>query len=252
MLHGGGIVCFIGAGGKTSLMFKLASELAADGDSVLTTTTTKILTPTKEQSPHLILATNVAEIEKKVRRAIGTWTHISAASKEMPNQKGKLIGFAPDIIDELQQTKLAKWILVEADGAAGKPLKAPGNHEPVIPKNCHSIVAVIGLDSIGRSLDEKSVFRSNLFSHISGIGMGESITELSIAKALEGKEGLLKNCPPHAFKAIFLNKADTPGRLLAAKNIAQIIKGNRTPNLTRIIIGNAQSEMPVIEYHDMG
>ena len=247
----GGMICFIGAGGKTTLMFTLAAELATAGQLVLTTTTTKIRTPTEKQSPHVILATGVPEIEKRVREAVNQWTHISAASKEMPTQQGKLIGYPPEIVDELHRKKLAKWLLVEADGAAGKPLKAPAEHEPVIPKNAHTVVAVIGLDSVGQRLDEKSVFRPELFSRISGTGMGASITAHAIANALEDKQGLLKNCPPRAIRMLFLNKADTPKRLEAGQKIVRLIKETRTLNLTRILIGNARSATPVIEYHDV-
>jgi probable selenium-dependent hydroxylase accessory protein YqeC len=244
------MVCFVGAGGKTSLMFKLAAELATSGQSVLTTTTTKIRTPTAKQSPHVILAASIPEIEKKTRKAIDQWIHISAASKEMPAEKGKLIGYPPGIVDELQQKSLAKWILVEADGAAGKPLKAPAEHEPVLPKNAHTVVAVIGLDSVGEPLDEKSVFRPELFSRISGIGMGATITAQAIVSALEDEQGLLKKCPPRAIKMLFLNKADTPKRLETGQKIARLITENRTSELTRILIGSARSAIPVIEYHD--
>ncbi|MCA1795623.1 MAG: hypothetical protein LC660_17455, partial [Desulfobacteraceae bacterium] len=45
-----GVISLIGAGGKTSLMFCLARELARSGRKVLSTTTTNVLFPSKEQS----------------------------------------------------------------------------------------------------------------------------------------------------------------------------------------------------------
>ena len=42
------VVSLVGGGGKTSLMFALASELRAEGMSVLVTTTTRILDPRDE------------------------------------------------------------------------------------------------------------------------------------------------------------------------------------------------------------
>ncbi|MCF8109113.1 MAG: hypothetical protein K9J81_08985, partial [Desulfohalobiaceae bacterium] len=41
-----GIISLVGAGGKTSLMFQLAREIAARKQRVLTTTTTRIFSPT--------------------------------------------------------------------------------------------------------------------------------------------------------------------------------------------------------------
>ena len=39
-LHATETIAFVGAGGKTTLMFRLAAELAARGSTVVTTTTT--------------------------------------------------------------------------------------------------------------------------------------------------------------------------------------------------------------------
>ena len=39
------VISLVGAGGKTTLMFALARELASDKGCVITTTTTKILEP---------------------------------------------------------------------------------------------------------------------------------------------------------------------------------------------------------------
>ena len=56
MLADGGVVSLVGAGGKTSLMFRLARELTKAGGTVLTTTTTKIFEPTPDQAARVILA----------------------------------------------------------------------------------------------------------------------------------------------------------------------------------------------------
>ncbi len=60
-LESGGVIAIVGAGGKTSLMFRIAHELAADGESVLTTTT-RILPPTRAQCPRVILSTSPGEL----------------------------------------------------------------------------------------------------------------------------------------------------------------------------------------------
>ena len=78
-LQANGVVCFVGAGGKTSLMFRLAKELEADGVTVLTTTTTKIHIPTEQQSPHVILGTTARDIETKARKHMEQLSHVSVA-----------------------------------------------------------------------------------------------------------------------------------------------------------------------------
>ena len=44
------VISLVGAGGKTTLMFRLAKELLLSGKRVVTTTTTKILEPTPEET----------------------------------------------------------------------------------------------------------------------------------------------------------------------------------------------------------
>ena len=65
-----GVISLVGAGGKTSLMFRLAHELAASGETVLTTTTTKILRPTAEQSKHIVISDSPVDILKKAKEPV--------------------------------------------------------------------------------------------------------------------------------------------------------------------------------------
>src|SRR4030042_6313460 len=44
------VISLVGAGGKTTLMFRLAKELLLAGKRVVTTTTTKILEPSSEET----------------------------------------------------------------------------------------------------------------------------------------------------------------------------------------------------------
>ena len=47
----GDVVSFVGAGGKTAALFRLAAELRAEGWRVLATTTTRLTTTTTMSSP---------------------------------------------------------------------------------------------------------------------------------------------------------------------------------------------------------
>jgi probable selenium-dependent hydroxylase accessory protein YqeC len=246
-LSGGGVVAIVGAGGKTTLMFALADALCAIGDSVITTTTTKIRAPSPSQSPHLILAPSVVSLVDEAQSCQNPLRHLTAAARS-DSTGDKLVGFSPDVIDELRGTDLAKWLIVEADGAAGRPLKAPGAHEPVIPGSAGWVVSVIGLDSVGAALTDEVVFRPTLFSSISGLQPGEPVSPTAIAKAIVHEDGLFKGTPAGAQKYLFLNKADTPERLAAAR---QIVTALDTPLDMRIVIGSARSDTAVIEIHDM-
>ncbi len=159
MLEGGGVVSLVGGGGKTSLMFKLARELSMAGDTVLTTTTTKIFEPSQDQTSCVILSDSVKNILERADGLLNKHLHLTAAVGKLP-ESGKLCGFRPEIIGELWHAGLFQWIIVEADGAAGKPLKAPAAHEPVIPACYKTIGGDGGFEWCGSTLDRTTGFQA--------------------------------------------------------------------------------------------
>ena len=163
MLGEGGVISLVGAGGKTSLMFKLAHELAMAGESVLTTTTTKIYEPLPEQSTNLIISGSVSRMLDKAQEALKDHHHITAAFEKLSDQR-KLRGFTPEFVQAIWNSHLFRWILVEADGAAGRPLKAPAEHEPVIPDCTTQVVGIVGLNGAGQPLSDQWVFRPERFN----------------------------------------------------------------------------------------
>ena len=262
-LHGGGVVSIVGAGGKTSLMFRIAHELSLAGESVLTTTTTKIFKPSKKQSFQLVVSQSLDEILSKAGVLLKDNPHLTAASKvlrtifdarsrdtKMKYQK-KLVGFQPEFIDELLKGGVFQWILVEADGAAGKPLKAPAAHEPVIPKSTRWLIGVVALDGVGKPLNDHWVFRPERFAEITGLHPGEAVNEASIAAVVLHEQGLMKGASGRVERYVFLNKADLPKGLVKGRAIAALISSQKNSGLNRVVIGQAAHEPPVLEYCDV-
>lgn len=247
-LNSRGVISLIGAGGKTSLMFRLAKELTDSGKTVLTTTTTKIFMPKPDQSPDTIIEEAVDDLIKKSKSCLTHCHHLSAGSRR-DEATGKLIGFAPDIINQLWQADIFDWIIVEADGARRKPLKASDSHEPVIPESTTHLILVTGLDAVGKPLDENHVHRATLFSMNTGLSLGDKIDEQSVAAciAIEIKKGNAL-CHP-LFSIVFLNKADTRDQIASGMKIAKLLQTNKT--ISRIITGALKDEIPVKDYFDI-
>jgi probable selenium-dependent hydroxylase accessory protein YqeC len=238
LLYGGGVVSLVGAGGKTTLLFRLAKELAAGGESVLSTTTTKILMPAPAESPRVIIASDPSEILSRAEAVCCPALHLTAAAGHEP-ATGKLIGFSTDAIDFLRKSGRFRWILVEADGAARRPLKAPANHEPVIPGTTGWLVAVVGLDAIGKPLADAWVFRPERYAELTGIPLGSPVTPESVSTALLHESGVMRGCPPEARRFAFLNKADREDRKTAGRQIAEILRRNNRGRLSGILMGCA-------------
>ena len=145
------VASFYGAGGKTSLLLKLASEMIENGSKFLITTTTKMYAPegfplfSLEKTQDIFTTLNEHYIE-----------HSSAVLFNYKMPDGKLCGVNPDLVEQLQE-RLHIAILVEADGSKGRPLKGYRTNEPVIPSSSNLIIPVIGADAVNEILDEEHV-----------------------------------------------------------------------------------------------
>ena len=250
MLGNGGIISLVGAGGKTSLMFRLAHELEKAGESVLTTTTTKIFEPTSDQSTGLIVSESVPTMLEKARQLMTGSRHVTAAAERLHDKK-KLRGYSSAVIQDIWESRLFRWIIVEADGAAGRPLKVPADHEPVLPACTSVLVGMIGLNCAGQRVNDQWVFRREQFSRLSGLADGSVITESAIISALEHKKGIFKNAPAEAVCIAFFNQADSTQNLAAGRDIAQAIIKRPKTGLARIIIGQTLYNPPVLEVYDL-
>jgi len=245
-LTGGGVISLVGAGGKTTLMFAIAKELAEAGESVLTTTTTKIYVPSPVQSPRVIVSPGSEGVLEQARALLPSGLQMTAACGHVGGGE-KLAGFPPEVVDEIWRSALFRWIAVEADGAAGRSLKAPAPHEPVIPTSSGWIIAVVGLDVVGMPLDERWVFRPQFYARITGLPRGRPVTADSITAALLHEDGIMRGSPAAARRYVYLNKADDSQRLESGRRLAAALSATAKGKLRGVLIGAARSAVPVVE-----
>jgi probable selenium-dependent hydroxylase accessory protein YqeC len=137
--------------------------------------------------------------------------------------------------------------VIEADGAARRPVKAPREKEPVIAANTTRVVAVLGLDGVGATLNEKNVFQPERFSKITGIPSGAKISPEAMARVMTHPEGLLKGIPARARAIAFLNKADVVRGVEKGRKVAEKILEEKHPRIERVVLGQLQSNPAVID-----
>ena len=234
-----GVVALVGAGGKTSLMYALAHEIVGEGKSVVTTTTTKIFPPTKNQSPCLVLLEDDPDL-RTCTDCLAEFQHVTVAVSRISGM-GKLQGVDRQIVSRLSY--LADYVLVEADGAAGRPVKAPAEWEPVIPPSTTLVVPLVGLDSLGKPATEQWVFRLERFCSVTGLKPGESITPQALGRLLCHPQGSLKDAPARAGVVPFLNKLDLLKNHRAIDDIVSMIgvfAGGRIRKLVTGAVGKAE------------
>jgi len=233
------VISLVGGGGKTTLMFRMAREFSARGKRVISTTTTKIHYPRAQQTGAVILTQSAGtSLPDQLERQLAEKGHITLAAGELlPKQK--LQGIRPGLVGRLSEQGIADHIIVEADGAARKPFKAPADHEPALPSATSLLIAVVGLDVVGKPLDAQWVHRPEAVGQLTGLVPGEVIQEDHVATVSAHPRGLMKDLPPGAAGWVFLNKADEPGRMDQAREIAGMLirRGRRQPR--KVIIGAA-------------
>lgn len=213
------LIAICGAGGKTSLMAALVRELIARGERVLATTTTKMATEEAEGPWRAREVSDAVDLLAQADVRDGP----VLAYRAVDRSRGRLIGLAPEAVDFVAQTDRFTRIIVEADGGARKPLKAPGPHEPVFPVTTDAVVMVAGATGLGQPLTERSVFRAERWSALTGLRPLKPVTPESLARMAVHAEGLAKGAPARSRRILFINQADTPERLAAAKRVLNCV-----------------------------
>ncbi len=234
-----GMASFVGAGGKTSLCYRLAHEMAQEGRLVLVTTTTKMMKPNEHQAEVSIFSRRPEELLNEARWFKGKGRVIFAGSS-VSQEDGKVLGFEPDEMDMILKEGPFDFLLVEADGARGLSIKAPNEKEPVIPSGSGWVVGTVGLDVVGRPLGPEWAFRWELISRLTGQAPGSPITPGTIARLVWHPEGLFKGCPQGARKILFLNKADLQGGFSSAGEVVENIgQGSSQAAPLIVVVGSA-------------
>jgi len=230
------LIAIVGAGGKTALMFALAGELRKEGKKVITTTTTKVWNDQARQAPYVVCAGNCPSWNDKLVEKLTTENHVFVGRCVL--ESGKMDGLDASDMDRLFQERRAAYLVVEADGAAGLPAKAPAAHEPVIPVSATSVVAMMGLEVVGRPLKPEVVFRPEEVKRITGLQTGEPLTSKALAMLFSHPQGLFKGSPDHARRIAFLNKLDLMEKGVEAMNLAEEILDESRGTIERVVMGS--------------
>jgi len=239
------VISLTGAGGKTTLMFRLAKELFLKGKRVVTTTTTKILEPASGETVSLFINLDEEELKQFVHKHLDEYKHITIARERL--ESGKLKGVSSDLVNDFWSSNEIDYIIIEADGAAGRPVKAPREGEPVIPSSTTLVVAILGVDGVEREVNEENVFQAERVSRLTGIPIGEKMTDEAMAILMTHPEGIFKGTPSSSRVIAFLNKVDIPNGVVKGKGIAQKIIERKHLQIERVVLGQLRNDPPVVD-----
>ncbi len=240
-IGGAELVAFVGGGGKTSLIFALAAALPG---RVVITTTTRIFAAQMRLAPAVIYADDLAPLGPLLARH-GRCLVVGHVDGD------KARGVDPDLPARLLARPDVDFVLVEADGARLRPVKAPADHEPVIPPETTLVVPVAGLDALEKPLDEVAHRPERARALLAETPTGASLaadgalTPAGLARLLAHAQGGLKGVPAGARAVVWLNKVEGAGRLEQGRAAARLML--RQPRVSRVVLGAAARAAPVRE-----
>jgi molybdenum cofactor cytidylyltransferase len=239
----GDVVALVGGGGKTTAMYRLCAEAAARGLRAVASGTARFTGPPRGVPAPLV----VDEDERRLEAALygrlqdSPWV-IAAAGR---GSKGRLLPVSYDLAGRLAADSGVGLLVLEADGSAMRPFKAPAAHEPALPPCATLVVAVAGADVLGRPLADGYVHRPERVAALTGAAAGAPVTPAMVATVLSSGQGGRKSLPPGARFAVLLNKV-TLERLGPARETAALLLDH---GVDLVVLAQARRDPPVVAVH---
>ncbi len=211
-LRRGDVLALVGAGGKTTLSALLGLKLLARGVPVACCATAATLLPAHDPRVRTVLTADEDPAEA-VRAALqaGQLPWVAGASSAMrdpaPQARGgvacpipftdaKAEGMRPAEVDRLHAAMPDLTLIVEADGAKHRWLKAPAHYEPPLPASVTVLSPMAHLGVVGQPLIEQFVHRPELVAQVLGKNIGDTLNEEDVARVLLHPNGGLKGWHP--------------------------------------------------------
>ncbi|PIE90926.1 MAG: putative selenium-dependent hydroxylase accessory protein YqeC [Acidobacteria bacterium] len=222
-------VYVIGAGGKTSFINMCAARLTAAGKSVLCTTSTRIMLPNCIEKANVLIESDIRTLCARIQARHKRPLHLTLGKKTVDKNQ-KIKGFGPAELDFLSGENLADVLLIEADGAAGRPLKVHGSHEPVLSEDAPIICWLIGVDSVGLPFTAEHVHRFSLAREWLQKEEGTPLLERDVADLFFHQQSALHRLPKRAELVVLINKVHTGRNRKSAVKLASLLQSRDQRN----------------------
>jgi probable selenium-dependent hydroxylase accessory protein YqeC len=197
----GAVYTFVGAGGKTTAMKRVAAHLAGTGVKARLTTTTKV--GVDEFEAFLVSQVrDAAELEQALADPAPTRLVVAGNAPD----RARYLGLQPTLIESIRIGADAA-LLVEGDGSRQRPMKVPEGHEPVIPANTSTVFAVMGASAFDEPMDEMHCY--NFQKALALVGRTGSFFEAGKIACLAGDpEGCFKGVKSGMGFRLLVNQGD--------------------------------------------
>lgn len=203
-----GVTAVVGAGGKKSTLYALAEEL---GRTVLTATVR--IPPFEDRVGRLVMTDNpIAAVTNN-----DTWPLGVVPGRD--GDRDRYLGYDTHRIDGLAAAIDAP-ILIKADGARTRWLKAPAADEPQLPDTSDLVVPIASVRAVGERIADEHVHRPERVASLLDRPVGSRIRPTDVVSVMRDQRGGLKDVPDGARIVPLLNMVDDAELESVAEEIA--------------------------------
>lgn len=209
-----GTVCAAGAGGKKTLLYRLA---AMHGGRVGITNTV-FMAPFPESLGAETVIAPAESLMTDVRAAAARSRRVAFSHPSDKRERNGGLSIA-----ELEAVQAQGWfdvLLVKADGARMRAIKAPDPDEPVLPIGVDTVLYLVSAAAIGKPLDEQIAHRIERLEIVTGMARGQAIRPEHMARLLSHPQGALQHVGSARLVPV-INAVDDDGRRGLARVVAE-------------------------------
>ncbi len=233
-----GIVCAVGAGGKKSVLQRLA--VLHPGPLALTAT---VLTPRlPAQLPVVQVVAEEPMLLERVRAAAARHPKVAYFAPSLKRER--FAGVSPARVAEIHRAAGFTLTLVKADGARMRWIKCPAEDEPRIPAGTTTVIALLSARAIGEPLSERVAHRLDRIEAVSGAKRGEPLTPERVARLMASEEGLLKGAGSAQVVPV-INMVDDARREALARRTAEAALA-LTRRFDRVLLCRLRADSPLV------
>jgi len=244
-LHDSPKLALIGAGGKSTAMFRLAKEMLESRRQKNQISTVILFSIFRLLPEHACLADlHIAGIDE---------SDILPLFRDLPTGIIALTGATDDHdLTTYQNTEFINHIhsltekfrlplFLELDRSNQRSLKAPDVNEPIIPDWVDHTVVFAGLNALGKPITTDWVYKPEIIADITNQQIGSAVTESTISTILNYFKNSSTSAHDKSPRICILNQADNEPLLEASKHISKSIISSYGAVITASLLPDLKS-----------